>query len=98
GIRDGVGQFCLVAGWRPGSCSATLWLGLPLRNRTMIGQWLLSRTVRDATNLCKHVRKIVNEQRDLLSPQAIENVSRAVGEIRNAIASKTGRKALRERM
>ena len=64
----------------------------------MIGQWLLSRTVRDATNLCKHVRKIVNEQRDVLSPQAIENVSRAVVEIRNAMASKSDPKALSERM
>src|SRR5437867_4558739 len=64
----------------------------------MIGQWLLSRTVRDATNLCKRVRKIVNEQRDLLSPQAIDKVSRAVGEIRNAIALKAGQKTLRERM
>ena len=64
----------------------------------MIGQWLLSRTVRDATNLCKHVRKIGNEQRDLLSPQAIDNVSRALGEIRNAIALKADPKALRERM
>jgi signal peptidase I len=64
----------------------------------MIGQWLLSRTVRDATNFCKHVRKILNEQRDLLSPQAIENVSRALGEILNAIASKAEPKALRARM
>ncbi len=64
----------------------------------MIVQWLLSRTVRDATNLCKQVRKIVNEQRDLLNPQAIENVSRAVGEIRNGVALKAGRKVLRERM
>jgi len=64
----------------------------------MIGQWLLSRTVRDATNLCKHVRKIGNEQRDLLSPQAIDNVSRALGEIRNAIALKAEQKALRARM
>ena len=64
----------------------------------MIRQWLLSRTVRDATNLCKHVRKIVNEQRDLQSPQAIDNVSRAVGEVRNAIALKADPKALRERM
>ena len=64
----------------------------------MIGQWLLSRTVRDATNLCKHVRKIVNEQRDLLNPQAIDNVSRAVGEVRNAIALKADQKALRKQM
>ena len=64
----------------------------------MLGQWLLSRAVRDATNLCKHVRKIVNEQRDLLSPQAIDNVSCAVGKIRNAIALKADPEALRERM
>jgi len=64
----------------------------------MIGQWLLSRTVRDATNLCKHVGKIVNEQRDLLSQQAIDNVSRAVGEVRNAIALKADPKALRKQM
>ena len=64
----------------------------------MIGQWLLSRTVRDATNLGKHVRKILNEQRDLLNPQAVEHVSLALGEIRNAIASKADPKVLRERM
>ncbi len=64
----------------------------------MIVQWLLSRTVRDAINLCRRVRKILNEQRDLLSPQATDNVRRALGEIRSAIASKAGPGALRERM
>jgi len=64
----------------------------------MIGQWLLSRTVRDATNLCKHVRKIVNEQRDLLNPEAMVNVSRALREIRNGVEQKADRKALRGRM
>src|SRR6185436_9193767 len=84
--------------WRPGPRPQPIWVGLSVRNRNMIGQWLLSRTDRDATNLCKHVRKIVNEQRDLLNPEAKVNVSRALGEIRNAVEQKADRKALRERM
>src|ERR1044072_6935093 len=64
----------------------------------MIGQWLLSRNVRDATQLGRHVRKIVNEQRDLLSPQALDHVSRALGEMGNAIPPKPPQKILRERM
>jgi signal peptidase I len=64
----------------------------------MIGQWLLSRTVRDANALCRHIVKIVNEQRDLLSPQAIDNVVRIVGEVRKAIELRASQKVLRERM
>jgi len=64
----------------------------------MIRQWFLSRKVRNAANLCKQVRKIVNEQRDVLSPQAVENVSRALWQTRDAMGFKAGEKVLRERI
>ena len=38
----------------------------------MILQWFLSKTVRQATAMRKHVLKLLNHQRDILSPQAIE--------------------------
>ena len=38
--------------------------------------WFLSRTVRHAVHMRKHVWKILSAQRDLLSPQAIAAVDR----------------------
>src|SRR4026208_2409909 len=40
--------------------------------------WFLSRTVRHAAHMRKHVRKILSAQRDVLSPQAIDAVSAAI--------------------
>ena len=44
--------------------------------------WFLSRTVRHATHMRKHVWKILSAQRDLLSPQAIAAVTAAIEDIR----------------
>lgn len=44
--------------------------------------WFLSRTVRHATHMRKHVRKILSAQRDLLAPQAIAAVTAAMEDIR----------------
>ena len=44
--------------------------------------WFLSRTVRHATHMRKHVRKILSAQRDVLSPQAIDAVSAAIEGVR----------------
>ena len=44
--------------------------------------WFLSRTVRHATHMRKHVRKILSAQRDLLSPQTIAAVTAAMADIR----------------
>lgn len=37
-------------------------------------RWFLSSTVREASDLVKHVRKLLNAQRDILQPQAVEAV------------------------
>ena len=42
--------------------------------------WFLSRKVRHADQMAKHVRKILNGQRDLLSLEAVQNVQRALEE------------------
>jgi signal peptidase I len=46
--------------------------------------WFLSRTVRHASHMRKHVWKILSAQRDLLSPQAISAVKAAMADIRRA--------------
>jgi len=49
--------------------------------------WLLSRRVRMATHMYKHVRKILNAQRDLLSAEAIQHVEKAIAELKATVAS-----------
>jgi signal peptidase I len=61
-------------------------------------RWFFSRTVRIANDMCKHVLKILNAQRDLLSPQAIEAVEKALGTVRDAIRAGEDNKKLQERM
>jgi signal peptidase I len=50
----------------------------------MILDWFLSRSVRQANDLCHRVEKILNAQRDILAPQAIEAVRTAIRELRTA--------------
>ncbi|MEW6161499.1 MAG: S26 family signal peptidase, partial [Verrucomicrobiota bacterium] len=64
----------------------------------MLWQWLTSHTVRQATDMWKHVRKLLNAQRDILSPQAVSGIEQAVSEMRAALAAKAGKKALLEQM
>src|SRR5215207_3384179 len=49
--------------------------------------WFLSRKVRVATHMYKHVRKILNAQRDLLSAEAIQRVEKAIAELKATLAS-----------
>src|SRR5688572_12178654 len=60
--------------------------------------WYLSRTVRHATHMRKHVWKILSAQRDLLSPQAVGAVTTALDEIQVACDGKLDRKAVRDQM
>ncbi|HKS38765.1 MAG TPA: signal peptidase I [Verrucomicrobiae bacterium] len=64
----------------------------------MILRWFLSRTVRQAVSHCRHVRKLVNAQRDLLSPQAVQAVCSATGEARKTIGSTAEKSTLRQQM
>ena len=61
--------------------------------------WFLSRTVRQADQMRKHVEKILSAQKDLLSPQAIESVQEAMDQLRKACtADPLDKKALPEKM
>jgi signal peptidase I len=40
--------------------------------------WFLSRKVRHASQMAKHVQKLVNAQRDILTPEAVTNVEKAI--------------------
>ena len=61
-------------------------------------RWFLSRSVRQATHLCRHVQKTANAQRDHLSPEAVEKVTAAIGAVRTAINTGAPNKTLREQM
>jgi signal peptidase I len=61
-------------------------------------RWFLSGTVRQATDMCKHVEKLLNAQRDILSAQAVEAVTAAIGETRAAIDSNASDEALDKQM
>ena len=57
-------------------------------------QWFLSRRVRAATHMYKHVQKILNAQRDLLSADAIQNVQKAIDDLANTVRSNPKRAVL----
>src|SRR6266446_4762242 len=63
-----------------------------------IVRWFLSKTVRQATAVRKHVEKLLNHQRDILSPQAIEAVRGATRDLRNAVAAGADKTALEKQM
>src|SRR5438876_7673751 len=51
----------------------------------MTSQWFISKKVRQATAMRKHVERLLNHQRDVLSPQAVEAVRTALTDIRKAV-------------
>src|SRR5258708_28620820 len=57
-------------------------------------QWFLSGTVRHATEMWKHVRRLVHQQRDLLTAEALEALDAALDQTRVAIDSHAGKEAL----
>jgi signal peptidase I len=50
-------------------------------------RWFLSKTVRHATAMRKHVHRLLCAQRDLLTPQAIDGVSASLAELGQVIKS-----------
>lgn len=50
-------------------------------------RWFLSGKVRHATEMCKHVRKLLNAQRDILSAEAIREVEKAIQEVKDFLDS-----------
>ena len=61
-------------------------------------RWLMSGTVRQASAMLKHVQKLLNHQRDILAPQAIEAVRSAITSCRLAIAAGADRETLAKQM
>src|SRR2546429_746414 len=49
-------------------------------------QWFISKKVRQATAMRKHVERLLNHQRDVLSPQAVEAVRAALTDLRKSVA------------
>jgi signal peptidase I len=64
----------------------------------MILQWFLSKTVRQATAMRKHVQKLLNHQRDILSPQAVEAVQTAMASCQHAVSENADKSALEKQM
>jgi signal peptidase I len=61
-------------------------------------RWFFSSTVRVATDMCKHVRKLLNAQRDILSPQAVSAVEASLQELKTALAGDADNAELQKQM
>ena len=64
---------------------------------TLILRWFLSKKVRQASDMCRQVRKLIGAQRDLVSPEEIQEVSKAALELRIRLLRATGLRASRSR-
>jgi signal peptidase I len=73
-------------------------LGPRLSPVAVLLRWVFSKTVRQASAMAKHVRKLLNHQRDILSPQAVQAVEAGIGELENTIASRADKSALEKQM
>ncbi len=61
-------------------------------------KWLFSRTVRLAGDMSKHVRKLLDAQRDILSPQAVGSVETALRDTREAVANGANDDSLKKQL
>src|ERR1043166_4537566 len=64
----------------------------------LILRWFISRTVRHATAMRKHVHRILCAQRDVLSPQAVGAVASALTDLQQMLHSNSTKDALRSQM
>ncbi|HEY3856903.1 MAG TPA: signal peptidase I [Verrucomicrobiae bacterium] len=61
-------------------------------------RWFLSGTVRQATDMCKHVEKLLNAQRDILPNSALVAVTPVVADTRESIRLGADDATLRQKM
>ena len=61
-------------------------------------QWFLSKRVRVATHMYRHVQKIVYAQRDILAADAIGKVQAAIDDLRNTVRANPAKAALEAKM
>src|SRR5216110_3083899 len=65
---------------------------------TSILRWFLSKKVRQAVDMGRQVRKLVSAQRDLLSPEEIQEISKAARDLRSAITAGDRLEGIEKRM
>src|SRR6516165_7372586 len=65
---------------------------------SLFPRWLASPRVRQATAMRKHVQKLLNHQKDILSPQAVEGLERAIRDTDAVIASNSDKAGLEQQM
>src|SRR5882762_4924506 len=61
-------------------------------------RWFISKTVRQATAMRKHVHRLLCAQRDILSAQAVGAVNGALDELEKTLRSGVAREALLKQM
>ncbi len=66
--------------------------------KNMIVRWFLSKAVRQAVDFRRRVRQIVNEQRDLLSPDAVQEIEASLQQLSEALRSGASNAELQKRM
>jgi len=64
----------------------------------MILRWLFSKTLREACALRKHVQRLLNAQRDLMTPAALQLVQGALLELQSAIKDHVKKQELSKQM
>jgi signal peptidase I len=72
--------------------------GMPQSSLPVWFRWFFSKTVRQATAMRKHVKKLLDHQRDILSAQAVEAVESAIASCRQAVAEYSDKPALEKQM
>jgi signal peptidase I len=60
--------------------------------------WFLSKTVRQLSEMCRQMWRVLNEQRDLLTPEAISNLEAAHHQAQTAIQSGASKRDLEGQM
>lgn len=71
---------------------------LPSPASGSLTRWLLSGTIRHATAMRKHVHKLLDHQRDILSAQAIAAVQAGMAELQAAIGREVDKAGLEKQM
>jgi signal peptidase I len=65
---------------------------------TLVLRWFGSGTFRHAVTMHKHVQKLLNHQRDILSPQAVTALETAIRDLRDTVAAAPAKEILEKQM
>src|SRR5580704_443139 len=61
-------------------------------------KWFAPKSARQTWDMCKHVQKMFDAQRDILSAQAVAGLETALREARAAVKNKAGDEVLKKQM